>query len=101
MNGRAGGCHRFGTAVRARQAYDVVPRGEQLANDGRANESGRTGNEYAHGQASYRLVGSILALDSGPMSVAAITIGGDVSRCQHYDLDVESLGSRRPRPARA
>ncbi len=26
------------------------------------------------------------------MSVAAITIGGDVSRCQHYDLDVSRWG---------
>src|SRR4029077_11509302 len=26
------------------------------------------------------------------MSVAAITIGGDVSRCQHYDLDMSRWG---------
>jgi hypothetical protein len=52
----AGGLYGHGALIRAGKAEHLVPRIQQLANDGRTDPSGRTGNEYAHSQSSYRVM---------------------------------------------
>src|SRR5258708_7441095 len=92
MNGCTTGCNQFGGCGRSGQAYDAVPSGEQLANDRRANESGRARHEYAHGQASYRLADFQLALDRARCQSLPSLYHGDGSCCQHYDSVMSRWG---------
>ena len=46
------GGHRRGGVVRAGQADDLVSGVEELADDGRTDESGRAGDKYTHGDPS-------------------------------------------------
>jgi hypothetical protein len=48
----AGRRQGFRGVIRPGKADDLVPGPDQLGNDGRPDESGRAGDEYAHGGAS-------------------------------------------------
>src|SRR6185503_8248009 len=80
-----GGRERGGGAVGAGEADDLVARADELGNDGRTDEAGRAGDEYAHGRSSVSRgcvvrPGLVSLPWDRPMSVAVISVARDDSR---------------------